>query len=71
MKTTDGDKMKNLAGAWMTVQHDKAVAQQMTCIGSQYMPIEGKDGFIQLSKSSGFTDEMKKNLVDMKAFTPE
>lgn len=43
----------------------------MTCIGSQYMPIDGKDGKVQLSKSSGFTDEMKKKLVDGKAFTEE
>jgi len=32
------------------------------------MPIEGRDGIIQLSKSSGFTDEMKKQLVDTGAF---
>ena len=65
MRTGDGAKMGGLMGAWMTVVHDKSVAGQMTCIGSQYSPIEGKDGIIQLSKSSGFTDSMKKQLVEM------
>jgi len=35
------------------------------------MPIEGKEGHIQLSKSSGFTADMKKQLVETKAFSEE
>ena len=68
LKPEDSHKMKLLLGPWMTVLHDKTVAEQMVCIGSQYTPITGKENHIQLSKSSGFTDKMKKQLIDMGAF---